>query len=110
MFISLLFFPHDSFEVVVRTASHAFINSGVVTLLMVPMSEEKSKTPWVLWPFVALWRLVSGIFKLVGRVVAITLGIILLLVGVVLCLTVIGLVVGIPMVIFGLLLILRGLF
>lgn len=110
MFISLLFFPHDLFEVVVRTTPHAFINDGVVVLLMVSMSEEKGKTPWILWPFIALWRLVSGIFELVGRVVAIALGIILLVVGVILCLTVIGLVVGIPMAIFGLLLILRGLF
>jgi hypothetical protein len=105
-----LFFPYDSSEVIAYTTPLAFINSEVVKLLMIPMSEEKGKTPWILWPFIALWRLVSGIFELVGRVVAITLGIILLMIGVVLCLTVIGLVIGIPLVIFGLLLILRGLF
>jgi hypothetical protein len=66
--------------------------------------------PWLLWPFMALWRLLAGIFALTGRLLAVVLGLVLLIVGLLLTITVIGAVVGIPLMIFGLLLILRGLF
>lgn len=73
------------------------------------MTEQK-KTPWFLWPFVALWRLVTWILEMTGRFVAILLGIVFMVVGVIVTLTVIGAIVGVPMFLFGVLLVLRGLF
>jgi hypothetical protein len=66
--------------------------------------------PWYLWPFWALWRLVTGILLATGRLVAIILGLVFLIIGVVLTFTVIGAIVGIPFIIFGLFLMVRGLF
>lgn len=72
--------------------------------------QEKRRIPWYLWPFWALWKLVSGIVEFTGRIVAVVLGLVLMIVGIILTVTVIGAVVGIPLVILGLLLTLRGLF
>ncbi len=74
------------------------------------MHSEPRHVPWYLWPFVALWRLISGIVALTGRLVAVILGFVLLVVGLVVSLTVVGAIVGIPMMLLGLLLVLRGLF
>ena len=71
---------------------------------------EQSKTPWFLWPFVALWRLVTWILEMTGRFVAILRGIVFMVVGVIVTLTVVGAIVGVPMFLFGVLLVLRGLF
>jgi len=74
------------------------------------MSKQNDKTPWILWPFVALWKLVAGIIEMTGRLVAAILGLVLMIVGVILTLTIIGAIVGIPLIIFGFLLIIRGFF
>jgi len=74
------------------------------------MSATHSRTPWILWPFVALGRLVAGIIGLTGRLVAAVIGLVLMIAGVVLTATVIGAIVGIPLLIFGFMLIVRGLF
>lgn len=71
---------------------------------------EQTKTPWLLWPFVALWRLVTWILAMTGRLVAILLGIVFMIVGVIATLTVIGAIIGVPMFLFGVLLVFRGLF
>jgi len=64
----------------------------------------------LLWPLAVLWRLVTLIFELTGRLIAVLLGIVLLIVGVVLTLTVIGAVVGVPLMVTGVMLIVRALF
>jgi hypothetical protein len=74
------------------------------------MSNEPKKTPWYLWPFVALWRLIGGILVLTGRLVAMILGLVLVLVGALLSATVVGAIVGVPLILFGGLLVVRGLF
>jgi hypothetical protein len=74
------------------------------------MADNHGKTPWMLWPFRAIWRLVAGVVALTGRLVAALLGLVLMIAGVLLSVTVIGAVVGVPLIIFGFLLILRGLF
>ena len=43
---------------------------------------KQTPTPWYAWPFVALWKLVSGIVTLTGRLVAVVLGLALLIVGI----------------------------
>jgi len=72
--------------------------------------EQKRKIHWTLWPFWALWKLISGIVEFTGRIVAVVLGLVLMIVGVIISLTVVGAIVGIPLAILGLLLTLRGLF
>ncbi len=64
----------------------------------------------LLWPFAALWRLITLVFELTGRLIAIVLGVVVMILGVIVCLTVVGAVVGIPMILFGLLVVARGLF
>jgi membrane-bound ClpP family serine protease len=66
------------------------------------------RVPWFLWPFWLVWRLVTLIFELTGRLVAAVLGLVLVIVGVVLTATVVGAVVGVPLIVFGFLLIVRG--
>ena len=74
------------------------------------MQRTEHRIPWILWPFVALWRLIAMIVEFTGRIVAVVLGAVLMIVGIVVSLTIIGAVVGIPLAILGLLLVLRGLF
>ncbi len=69
----------------------------------------RRKTPWFLWPFVAIWDLVVYIVSLTGRLVAMLLGLALLIVGAILTALVITAPIGIPLALFGLLLIIKGL-
>ena len=74
------------------------------------MKEKKRRTPWLLWPVVALWRLVAWVLKLTGRLIAAVLGLVLMIVGVLLTVTIVGAVAGIPLIIFGFMLMLRSIF
>ena len=74
------------------------------------MKEKKRRTPWLLWPVVALWRLVAWVLELTGRLIAAVLGLVLMIVGVLLTVTIVGAVVGIPLIIFGFMLMLRSIF
>ncbi len=73
-------------------------------------TQTKSRFPWFLWPFVALWRLLATIVELTGRFVAMILGIVFIIVGILVSLTIVGAIVGIPLAVIGLLLLLRGIF
>jgi len=72
--------------------------------------KQQKKTPWFLWPFVALWDLLAFILGLTGRLVAAVLGLTLMIVGIVLTVTLIAAPVGIPLIILGFLLMLRSIF
>lgn len=74
------------------------------------MAATNRRTPWYLWPFVALWDLVAGIIKVTGRLVAMLIGLVLMIAGVALTVTIVGAIVGVPLVIFGFTLAVRGLF
>jgi hypothetical protein len=74
------------------------------------MPEHKQQIHWILWPFVALWKLLAGLITVTGRLVAVILGAALMLLGGLVSLTVVGAVIGIPLAVLGLLIILRGLF
>jgi hypothetical protein len=73
-------------------------------------TQTKRHIPWYLWPFVALWRLITTIVEMTGRLVAMILGLVFILVGVIISLTIVGAIVGIPLAIVGVLLFLRGIF
>jgi hypothetical protein len=76
----------------------------------VKMTDRSNKTPWYLWPFVALWRLLGFILELTGRILGVVIGLVLAIVGVVVSLTVVGAIVGVPLIALGLLLMVRGIF
>jgi hypothetical protein len=59
---------------------------------------------------VALWRLVTWILELTGRLVAVVLGVVFMAVGAILSVTVVGAILGVPLFLFGVLLTFRGLF
>jgi hypothetical protein len=73
-------------------------------------SRADTHTSWILWPFIAAWKLLAAIVELTGRLIAAILGLALLIVGIVLSLTIIGAIVGIPLAIFGFMLMVRGFF
>jgi uncharacterized membrane-anchored protein len=74
------------------------------------MSAEKQRVPWYLWPFWAIWMLVTTILEMTGRFVAMVLGLLLIVAGILISLTVVGAVIGIPLAIIGFLLMVRGIF
>ena len=71
---------------------------------------ERRRTPIIFWPFVALWRLVTAILALTGRLLLIATGLVAGVVGIMLSLTFVGAIVGIPLALLGLLLVVRGIF
>ncbi len=70
----------------------------------------QSKVPILLWPFYAIWRLLTFILNLIGRVISALLGIALMAVGVAISLSVVGAPIGIPLAALGFLLLTRALF
>lgn len=71
---------------------------------------ESRSIPWYLWPFWAIWRLLTFIVELTGRLVAVVIGLVLMIVGALVSLTVIGAVIGVPLILIGFLLVLRSFF
>ena len=71
---------------------------------------EERRVPWILWPFYALWRLLTFILEATGRLVLAVLGIAIMVVGLVISLTIVGAPLGIPIAILGFLLLLRAFF
>ena len=46
-------------------------------------TQTKRQISWVWWPFVAIWKLLSIIVEMTGRLLAMVIGIVLIIVGVV---------------------------
>ena len=70
----------------------------------------ENHVPWILWPFYAIWKLLTLILMITGRIICALLGIAMMVAGVAASLSVIGAVVGIPLAAFGFLLTIRALF
>jgi len=68
------------------------------------------RVPWILWPVVALWRLLSTLVRWTGRLVGIVFGLTLMALGLLLTLTIAGAIVGIPVGVVGLLITIKSLF
>ena len=71
---------------------------------------SRSQVPWILWPFYAIWKLLTLILNILGRILCALLGIALMMTGVAVALSVIGAPLGIPLAAFGFLLTIRALF
>jgi len=75
------------------------------------MSEQSDNgVPILLWPFYAIWRLLSFVVELIGRLLCAILGIGLMIAGVTITLSIIGAPVGIPLASVGFLLLMRSIF
>ena len=70
----------------------------------------KDRVPILLWPFYAIWRLLTLVVELIGRLLCGILGIGLMIAGVTITLSIIGAPVGIPLASIGFLLLVRALF
>ncbi len=74
-----------------------------------PDNGEK-RISWILWPFYAVWRVVSIFFELTGRIICAMIGLALMAAGVAITISIVAAPVGIPIVAFGFLLLVRALF
>ncbi len=75
------------------------------------MSESDDKDiPILLWPFYAVWCLLTFVFELIGRLLCALLGIGMMAAGVTITLSVVGAPLGIPLAALGFLLLIRALF
>ena len=74
------------------------------------MTDSDRNVPILLWPFYAIWRLVTLVLELVGRMLCAVLGLGIMAAGVVITISVVAAPIGIPLAIFGFLLIVRALF
>ena len=70
----------------------------------------ESRVPWILWPFYAIWKLLTLILEILGRILCALAGIALMATGVAISLSVIGAPLGVPLAAFGFLLTIRALF
>lgn len=70
----------------------------------------QSNLPILLWPFYAIWRLLTFVLILIGRLVSALLGIGLMIAGVAITLSVVGAPLGIALASLGFLLLIRALF
>jgi hypothetical protein len=73
-------------------------------------SASDNSVPLLLWPFYAIWRLLTLVLKVIGRILCAVLGIGLMIAGVAVTLSVVGAPLGIPLASFGFLLLVRALF
>ena len=73
-------------------------------------SETNNSVPLLLWPFYAIWRLLTLVLNIIGRILCALLGIGLMIAGVAVTLSVVGAPLGIPLASFGFLLLVRALF
>lgn len=70
------------------------------------MSDSEQKhIPWILWPFYAIWRIVTFVFELTGRIIAA-----LMVAGIAITISIVTAPIGIPIAAFGFLLVIRALF
>jgi hypothetical protein len=75
------------------------------------MSEQSENgVPILLWPFYAIWRLLTFVVELIGRLLCGLLGIGLMIAGVTITLSIIAAPVGIPLASVGFLLLVRAIF
>ena len=74
------------------------------------MSDSDRDVPLLLWPFYAIWRLLTFVLEVVGRLLCALLGIALMAAGTAITITVLAAPVGIPIAAVGFLLLVRAIF
>jgi hypothetical protein len=66
--------------------------------------------PILLWPFYAIWRLLTFVVEMVGRLICALIGLALMAAGTAITITVLAAPIGIPIAAFGFLLLVRAVF
>ena len=66
--------------------------------------------PILLWPFYAIWRLLTFVVELVGRLLCGVIGLGLMVAGIAITITVLAAPVGIPLAAVGFMLLVRAIF
>ena len=66
--------------------------------------------PWLLWPFVIVWRLLELVFIVTGRILGILLALGLMVVGIAIAMMTAGAPLGVPIAVLGFLLMIRSIF
>ena len=75
------------------------------------MSESTdTHIPILLWPFFAIWRVLTFILNVAGRLICSVVGIGMMFAGVLITMSVVGAPLGIPLASLGFLLLIRALF
>jgi hypothetical protein len=75
------------------------------------MSEStETHIPILLWPFYAIWRVLTFVLSVAGRLICSVLGLGIMIAGVVITMSVVGAPIGIPLASLGFLLLIRALF
>jgi hypothetical protein len=74
------------------------------------MTENDKDIPLLLWPFYVVWRLLTLILNITGRIICAVLGMTLLVSGFTITLGVVTAPIGIALAVFGFLLLIRALF
>jgi len=70
----------------------------------------QSQVPWILWPFYALWKILTFILNVTGRIICAIVGLSLMVIGVAISMSIVGAIIGIPLASFGFLMTVRALF
>lgn len=73
-------------------------------------NSTESQVPLILWPFHAVWKILTFILHVTGRIICAIIGLLLMVAGVAVSLSIVGAVIGIPLTAFGFLLLVRALF
>ncbi len=71
---------------------------------------DETRVPILLWPFYAIWRLLTFILNVLGRLLCAVLGLGIMIGGVVITMSVVGAPLGIPLAALGFLLLVRAIF
>jgi len=71
---------------------------------------DETRVPILLWPFHAIWHLLTFILNVVGRLLCAVLGLGIMIGGVVITMSVVGAPLGIPLAALGFLLLVRAIF
>lgn len=74
------------------------------------MTDSSARIPFLLLPFYAVWRVLTTVLKLTGRLICALLGVALMIAGVAVTVTIVAAPVGIPLAAVGFLLLVRALF
>lgn len=69
-----------------------------------------TRVPVLLWPFYAIWRLLTFVLNVVGRLICSILGLGFMIAGIAITMSVVGAPIGIPLASLGFLLLLRAVF
>lgn len=71
---------------------------------------NENRVPILLWPFYVIWRLLTLILNVVGRLLCAILGLVIMIAGVLVTMSVVGAPLGIPLAALGFLLLVRAVF